>query len=122
MPSDDTPSYDGEADPERVIDSLIVAIQGSRVVRLVYRRKRDDVVAIHEVAPLDMRPGFSSRTADVPYLWAWCLVEEKAETHLLDRIERVLPLDRYFDPAAVLAKWPEAAWPLPGEWLVPREW
>lgn len=103
------------------IGLLVEAIRSAKRVRLIYRRKYDEVTSVHEIAPVDIRRGPRETTGDTPYLWAWCFAEDKLETHFLDRIERVIVLDEIFDPAQILGRWPEQ-WPRPDEWVVPREW
>lgn len=110
--------YDG---PESPFDRLVRAIRGQERVRLVYARQRDEVVSIHEVAPIDIRPGDTPRTAATLYVWAWCFAESKPETHLLARIQRVLDTADTFDAAAMLKAWIDH-WPLPDGWKVERSW
>jgi predicted DNA-binding transcriptional regulator YafY len=107
---------------QEVIDALVSAIQESSRVRLVYRRQADGVTSIHEVAPIDISPGWTERIRNQIYLWAWCFAENKAEMHLLDRIVKLQRLNRPFDPTTLLAQWRSTAWPLPDEWTVPRQW
>jgi hypothetical protein len=104
------------------IQSLVEAIQRKLVIRLVYRRQADEVVSIHEVAPVDIRPGWSPRTAKLLYLWGWCFAENKLEMHLVHRIEKAILTESTFDPKDVLSKWPREGWPIPETWEVPREW
>ena len=84
--------------------------------------QRDEVTSIHEVAPLDVRAGWTERTDHLLYVWAWCYAEDKAEMHLLDRVEAVVGVAKSFDPQVVLAEWTRTAWPLPDEWEVSRDW
>ncbi|HEX9123545.1 MAG TPA: WYL domain-containing protein [Actinomycetota bacterium] len=107
---------------EEDLEALMRAIQGRHRVKLVYRRQLDGVTSIHEIAPLDIRGGDTSRTANTLYLWAWCFAEQEAEMHLMDRVERVLELDQVFDTDDLLARWPTRRWPLPKSWSVPRDW
>lgn len=104
------------------MEALIRAIQEKKRVRIVYRRKADEVVSVHEVAPIDLRGGWTSRTANTLYLWAWCFAEDRLEMHLMDRLARVIPLETTFDPLAILARWPVQKWPIPESWTVPRDW
>jgi hypothetical protein len=101
---------------------LAGAIQTRQIVRLAYRRKEDEVITLHEVAPLDIRRGDSSSTALVQYLWTWCYAQERAEIHLLGRIVRATTLTMTFDPDDILGQWPTWKWPLPSEWSIPRDW
>lgn len=91
-------------------------------MRLAYNRQADGVTSMHEVAPIDIRPGWTPRIQHLVYLWAWCFAESKAEMHLLERVEFAIPLSEKFDAAAILQSWKESAWPLPDEWFVPRDW
>jgi predicted DNA-binding transcriptional regulator YafY len=105
-----------------MIDALAEAIKRARVVRLVYRRQSDEVVSIHEIAPIDLRPGWTRKTASILYLWAWCFAEGKLEMHLMERVQRVIETGRTFDPALILSNWPEESWPLPETWEIQRQW
>jgi len=102
-----------------ITTELITAIRSERRVRLSYRRQSDEVVSLHEVAPIDIRTGWSAKTSHTLYLWAFCFAEEKAEMHLLSRIIAVTVLPQNFSPSEVLRDWP---WPLPEAWTVEREW
>jgi predicted DNA-binding transcriptional regulator YafY len=104
------------------VTALVEAIQNCRRVRLVYRRQLDGVTSMHEVAPLDLRPGDTGRTATTIYLWAWCFAEQEAEMHLLDRVLRAQALEARFDPTEIAGAWPMKRWPIPAEWTVPRDW
>jgi hypothetical protein len=77
---------------------------------------------MHEIAPVDVRPGDTERTSTTLYLWAWCFAEEEAEMHLLDRVLKVQILDDSFDPSRLASDWPVKRWPVPDEWTVPRDW
>ena len=104
------------------VEGLVAnAIQDRIRVRLSYRRKSDGAVSVHEVAPIDIQPGDTSRTADTEYLWAWCFAEAKLERHLLDRIVWIEPLETHFDAAWILSQWP-VGWPRPAKWRLPRDW
>lgn len=98
---------------------LVSAIQACRIVRLAYRRQRDEVVSLHYVAPVDIRV-FTDPSGDRLHLWAYCFDERRLERHLLDRVVSVVDGGDTFSPREILAKWP-AGWLLPGEWTVPRE-
>ena len=104
------------------VEALTDAIKQHRVVRLGYSRQSDGVLSLHNVAPLDLRPGESARTANTVYLWAYCFEESRVETHILDRVRSVHRTADLFDPAEILARWPRHKWPLPAEWVVPRDW
>jgi predicted DNA-binding transcriptional regulator YafY len=106
---------------DAILDVLTKAIVSSRLVRLGYSRKADDVVSLHHVAPIDVRPGDTPATETTWYLWAYCVEESKLERHLVDRIVTATLEDEAFDPRDVLRRWP-SGWPLPYEWVVPREW
>jgi len=105
-----------------VMSIVVTAIESARKVRLAYRRQSDEVTSLHEIAPVDVRPGWTDRTRNNQYLWAWCYAEGKAEMHLVDRIEGAFLLESEFDPAAVLRDWRDTGWPLPDTWEVRREW
>jgi predicted DNA-binding transcriptional regulator YafY len=107
--------------PTAFEDVIADAIQARRRLRLVYQRKADDVVSVHEVAPVDVRPGDTPRTANTTYVWAWCFAEDKLERHLLDRVLKAQKLEDGFDPEEILRRWPEG-WPRPITWAVPRDW
>ena len=100
---------------------LVEGIVNRRRVRLAYSRQSDGVTSIHEVAPIDVQPGDTPRTADVAYLWAWCFAEAKLERHLMDRVLKAELLEQAFDPEWVLAQWPYG-WPRPNTWQIPRDW
>lgn len=104
------------------VDTLAEAIKNHRIVRIAYSRKGDDVLSLHYVAPVDIRPGETSRTADTMYLWAYCFDESRVEMHLLGRVRSVLATGDHFDPADILVRWPTERWPLPAEWVVERDW
>ena len=104
-----------------VVESLVEAIAAQKRVRLGYRRQADEVTSVHEVAPLDIQPGDTTRTRGSEYLWAWCFAEDKLERHLMQRILRVEILDVEFDPEWVYERWPQG-WLRPAEWRVPRPW
>jgi predicted DNA-binding transcriptional regulator YafY len=104
------------------LENLVLAIAERRRVRLVYQRQADEVTTIHEVAPMDLRPGDTQRTAHTVYLWAWCFAEDRLELHLMSRVKRADLLDGFFDPAPLLARWPEDIWPRFPTWNVPRDW
>lgn len=105
------------------IRNLVDAITHCRVVRLAYRRQRDEVITLHHVAPVDIRAGATERLAERIYLWAFCYDEGRLERHLLDRIVSAEATERGFQPADILRQWPEG-WLIPEEWMVPRgsEW
>ena len=105
-----------------IVAALIDAIVNHRKVRLVYRRAKDGVTSIHEVAPVDIRGGDRSTTKDRLYLWAWCFAQRDLEMHVLDRIVNVVPGADSFDPRWLLASWPESRWPKPARWNIPRDW
>jgi hypothetical protein len=106
-----------------VISELAGAIARCRVVRLAYRRQRDEVITLHYVAPVDIRAGGTDRLAERTYLWAFCYDESRLERHLLDRVVSVDSTDRGFQPADILRQWPDG-WLIPDEWTIPRgrEW
>ena len=104
------------------IETLVRAIQHCEVVRLGYSRQADGILSLHRVAPIDIRPGETPRTRQKTYLWAFCLEEGRVEMHLLDRILSVSPTDSTYEPAPILEYWPTDRWPLPEEWVVPRDW
>lgn len=91
----------------------------SLIVRLGYRRLADGVVSLHRVAPVDVRPGPSSRTAKTLYLWAFCYEESKLERHQPDQVVSVTVSEERFVPRDILAGWPQG-WLIPKEWVVPR--
>lgn len=99
--------------------ALVSAIQGCRIIRLAYRRQRDEVISLHYVAPVDIRVGVTDATKGRTYLWAYCFDENRLERHLLDRIVSVTASDEAFSPREILSKWPEG-WLIPDEWTVPR--
>lgn len=101
-----------------VVAQLIAAIQECRIVRLGYRRQRDEVISLHYVAPVDIRI-FTDPSGDRPHLWAYCLDEQRLERHLLGRVVSVTETGDTFSPREILAKWPDG-WLLPEEWTVPR--
>jgi predicted DNA-binding transcriptional regulator YafY len=107
---------------EELVSALVTAIQHRKRVRLAYQRKADEVVSIHEIAPVDIRIGWTPDTSGQLYVWAWCYAEDRLEMHLLDRVVRVIHLDETFDPASILHRWPRDRWPIPDDWSVPREW
>jgi len=88
---------------------------------LVYQRKSDEVVSVHEVAPIDIQPGDTPRTATTRYVWAWCFAEDKLERHLLDRVLKAQTLESGFNPEEILRRWPEG-WPRPTGWTISRDW
>ncbi len=102
-------------------DVIVDAIRTRRRLRLAYQRKADDVVSVHEVAPFDIQPGDTPRTANARYVWAWCFAEDKLERHLLDRVLKAQKLDDAFDPEQILRRWPEG-WPKPNAWAITRDW
>lgn len=104
------------------MEALIRAIAGHEKCRLVYKRAKDGVTSIHEIGPVDIRRGDRTTTRDRLYLWAWCFAEGELEMHRIDRIVRVIQMGSPFDPAWVMANWPEAHWPKPDRWMVPRNW
>jgi len=108
--------------PRDSIAVLSKAIREARMVRLAYLRKADQVLSLHEVAPIDIRLGWTPATAQRLYLWAWCFVEDKPEMHLLDRVRKVSLLEDRVDPVTLLGRWPIERWPIPDEWQVPRSW
>lgn len=108
-------------DAEELIEELTLAIRDRRVVRLAYARQTDGVLSLHYIAPIDLRFGETPRTRSTTYLWAFCLDEDKLETHLVDRIRKVDRTNRHFSPADLLREWPDN-WPRPPEWRIPREW
>jgi predicted DNA-binding transcriptional regulator YafY len=107
---------------EESLGILVRAIAERRRVRLAYRRQKDAVISVHEVAPIDLRPGDTLRTANTVYLWAWCFAEDRLELHILARVLRAQLLDAVFDPEPLLSRWPEDIWPRFEEWVVPRDW
>ncbi len=107
---------------ERTTAILERAIREHLCVRLVYRRKSDEVVSVHEIAPLDIREGWTEKTATTLYLWAWCFAESQAEMHVLERVIGVTLLNRVFQPPELLRRWPTDRWPLPDAWRVQRDW
>jgi predicted DNA-binding transcriptional regulator YafY len=107
------------AGPE-LVRSLIRAIRLRHRIRLVYTRQADEVTTLHEVAPLDIRPGDTRRTQDVLYLLAWCYAEARPEMHLVRRIDRVVELEPEFELAEILKNWPTEKWPIPDDWVVSR--
>lgn len=100
---------------------LTNAIRQRRVVRLGYSRQSDGVLSLHFVAPVDIRPGVTARTATTMYVWAYCFDASEAEMHLLHRVRSVAMTPDTFDPPAILRLWP-AKWPLPRSWFVQRDW
>jgi predicted DNA-binding transcriptional regulator YafY len=102
-------------------ESLSEAIHDHRIVRLGYER-RDGVVSLHFVAPLDLQPGDRATTKSSTYLWAFCFDEEEAEMHRLDRVRSVTSTADLFNPADIFERWPHDRWPLPGAWEVERDW
>jgi predicted DNA-binding transcriptional regulator YafY len=100
---------------------LEAAIRDRVIIRLGYQR-RDGVISLHYVAPLDLQPGDRATTRDVTYLWAYCLDEGEAEMHRLDRVRSVTPTDDLFSPADIFERWPNDRWPLPEAWEVARDW
>lgn len=104
-----------------VAEAIAQAIAEAATVRLVYKHRNDETVSIHEIAPIDLRPGDTDRTARIFYLWAWCLAEDKLESHIASRILKVIPTGQSFDAAEILARWAESG-PLPDRWVVPRTW
>ena len=111
----------GRGAPDPIADEIAEAIGACRRLRLVYTRKADGVTSIHEVAPVDIRPGDTPATATNEYLWAWCFAEDKLERHLLDRVRSVEILPTRFEPAEILARWP-SGWPQPSTWRIGRTW
>ena len=100
--------------------SLAIA---SRVrLRLAYRRAKDDVTSVHEIAPIDIRFGDRPTTHGKRYLWAWCFATNELEMHAIDRVVRAIPLATTFDPSEILARWPRRRWPIPYDWEIPRDW
>lgn len=102
-----------------IASQVVAAIQQCRIVRLGYRRQRDEVISLHYVAPVDVRV-FTDPAGDRLHLWAYCFDERRLERHLLDRVVSVTDSGETFSPGEVLAKWPEG-WLLPEEWTVPRD-
>lgn len=102
-----------------IASQVVAAIQQCRIVRLGYRRQRDEVISLHYVAPVDVRV-FTDPAGDRLHLWAYCFDEGRLERHLLDRVVSVTDSGETFSPREVLAKWPEG-WLLPEEWTVPRD-
>lgn len=100
---------------------LIDAIRRHCVVRLGYSRQGDGVLSLHYVAPVDIRPGETPRTAATLYLWAYCFDESEAEMHLIERVLSATITEQVFEPADVLGRWPKK-WPLPTSWVVTRDW
>lgn len=98
---------------------LITAIQECRIVRLGYRRQRDEMISLHFVAPVDIRM-FIDQAGDRAHLWAYCFDEGRLERHLLDRVVSVTDTPETFSPREILAKWPDG-WLLPDGWTVPRD-
>ncbi len=109
-------------DHAAMVDLLVRAVVDETTVRLVYaNKKKAGVVGIHDVAPIDVRPGDTPATSKTLYVWAWCFAEDKPETHTLTRIRRATPTGEKFDGGRILAQWVEH-WPLPDQWVVPRSW
>lgn len=109
-------------DHAEMIEMLVRAVVDEATVRLVYaNKKKAGVVGIHDVAPIDVRPGDTPATAKELYLWAWCFAEDKPETHTLTRIRRATATGDTFDGGQILSQWVEH-WPLPASWVVPRAW
>src|SRR5687767_5706652 len=107
--------------PSRDLRGLLgEAIEGRRIVRVAYVRQSDGVLSLHHLAPIDIRPGDTLKTSRTQYLWAWCFEEGKAETLILDRIQRVLQTEEVFSPGEVLGSW-ATNWPMPDSWIVPRD-
>lgn len=105
-----------------LIDELVRAVIGKATLRLVYSNlKKKGIVSVHDVAPIDVRPGDTPATAKTLYLWAWCFAEGKPETHTLTRIRRATRTGDTFDGGRILSQWVEQ-WPLPDRWVVPRSW
>lgn len=102
-----------------ITDALVAAIIDCRVVRLGYRRQRDEMISLHSVAPVDIR-WFTDPAGDRVHLWAYCFDERRLERHLLDRVVTVSDAGRPFSPREILARWP-TGWLLPEEWTVPRD-
>lgn len=101
-----------------ITSQLVAAIQECRIVRLGYRRQRDEVISLHYVAPVDIRL-FTDPSGDRLHLWAYCFDERRLERHLLERVISVTDSGDTFSPREILAKWPDG-WLLPEEWIVPR--
>lgn len=102
-------------------EALAAAIREHRIVRLGYAR-RNGVVSLHYIAPLDLQPGDRQTTRGMTYLWAYCLDEGEAEMHRLDRVLSLTPTDDLFGPADIFERWPHDRWPLPDAWMVARDW
>lgn len=100
---------------------IVEAIKRKRVIRLGYARNSDGVVSLHDVAPIDVRPGDTTATASRLYLWAYCLAEQRLETHIFDRVITAQPTDREFSAHFVDSVWP-ANWPRPAKWEISRDW
>jgi predicted DNA-binding transcriptional regulator YafY len=98
---------------------LVAAIRECRIVRLAYRRQRDEIITLHNVAPVDIRAGGTEWLKARTYLWAYCYDESRLERHLLDRVVSVTISEEVFKPRAILEKWPDG-WLVPEEWTVPR--
>lgn len=101
-----------------IVPELVAAIQECRIVRLGYRRQRDEVVSLHFVAPVDIRV-FTDAAGNRIHLWAYCFDERRLERHLLDRVVSVTDSGETFSPRQILDGWPDG-WLLPDEWTVPR--
>lgn len=101
-------------------DTLTDAIRRCRVVRLSYRRQRDEVISLHFVAPVDIREGVTDTMRGKTYLWAFCFDESRLERHLLDRVISVTESGEAFSPTEILEKWPEG-WQLPEDWTIARD-
>jgi len=101
------------------VQALVAAVQECSVVRLAYRRQRDEIITLHRVAPVDIRAGGTEWLKARTYLWAYCYDESRLERHLLDRVVSVTRSDEGFVPRDILRKWPDG-WLIPEVWTVPR--
>lgn len=97
------------------------AIQDRRVLRLGYAHVTDNVLSLHRVAPIDIRPGETRKTAHLTYLWAFCFEENRLEMHRMDGVRTVALTEDHFSPTLILARWP-SDWRRPAEWVISRSW
>lgn len=110
-------------DSTEIVGALTAAIADRRIVRLGYSRlQRGAMLTLHYIAPIDIRPGESEATRGILYLWAYCFDQSRLETHLLGRVRSVTPSDEVFDPDLIMRLWPTDRWPVPPDWVVPRDW
>jgi predicted DNA-binding transcriptional regulator YafY len=107
---------------QEILTTLVRGITERRRVQLAYRRKKLGGGSIHDVAPLDIRPGWTPNTAHELYLWAWCFPDDRPELRLIERITKATLLHESFSEEPLLRRWPLEGWPLPDAWEVPRDW